>query len=118
MTVKGRISHILPIEKAESHRGKWQKQQFVISTSDDDSFQHQICFVLWGEKIQENKLSLESEVEVNFNLSSREYNGRWYTEAKAWKVNIIKNAQTKDDMKEESDDFDFQFDDFAKKLQF
>ncbi len=28
---------------------------------------------------------METEIKVSFDISSREYNGRWYTEVKAWK---------------------------------
>ena len=76
MTVKGKISQILPLQEGESHRGKWQKQPFVITTGNEaSSYNNNICFILWGDKVSEIKLSLESEVEVHYNLSSREYNG-------------------------------------------
>jgi len=47
-----------------------------------------ICFSLWGEKVDQFLLNEGDEVEVMFDLESREYNGRWYTEVKGWKVNI------------------------------
>ena len=40
----------------------------------------------WGDKIGEFNLQQGKNVEVSVDLESREYNGRWYTDVKAWKV--------------------------------
>ena len=40
----------------------------------------------WGDKIGEFNLKQGDTVEVSVDLESREYNGRWYTDVKAWKV--------------------------------
>ena len=39
-----------------------------------------------GDKIGEFNLQQGENVEVSVDLESREYNGRWYTDVKAWKV--------------------------------
>ena len=39
-----------------------------------------------GDKIREFDLKQGESVEVSVDLESREYNGRWYTDVKAWKV--------------------------------
>ena len=43
--------------------------------------------MVWGDKIGEFNLKQGENVEVSIDLESREYNGRWYTDVKAWKVN-------------------------------
>ena len=40
----------------------------------------------WGEKIDQFNIKHGETVEVSVDLESREYNGRWYTDVKAWKV--------------------------------
>ena len=40
----------------------------------------------WGDKIDQFNLQQGEAVEVSVDLESREYNGRWYTDVKAWKV--------------------------------
>jgi hypothetical protein len=40
----------------------------------------------WGDKINLDSIKPGSQVTVGFDLESREYNGRWYTDVKAWKV--------------------------------
>ena len=34
------------------------------------------------------------EVKVSFDLESREYNGKWYTDVKAWKVEKVQKADS------------------------
>ena len=42
-----------------------------------------------GEKVDQYNLAVGDLVNVAVDLESREYNGRWYTEARAWKVDKI-----------------------------
>ena len=41
---------------------------------------------LWGDKIDQIGLKDNELVTVSFEPESREYNGRWYTELRAWRV--------------------------------
>lgn len=88
LVVKGRISKVLEIESGTSKAGKeWKKQSFVIDTG--DQYNPEICFSLFGEdKINMLRNFGEGqEVEVAFNVSSREYNGKYYHNLDAWKIN-------------------------------
>ena len=40
----------------------------------------------WGDKIDQFNIKHGETVEVSVDLESRAYNGRWYTDVKAWKV--------------------------------
>ena len=40
----------------------------------------------WGDKIDEFNLQQGENVEVSVDLESREYNVRWYTDVKAWRI--------------------------------
>jgi len=31
------------------------------------------------------------ELKIDFDLESREYNGRWYTDVKAWRIELVSN---------------------------
>ena len=42
--------------------------------------------MVWGDKIDEFKIQQGENLEVSIDVESREYNGRWYTDIKAWKV--------------------------------
>jgi len=45
-----------------------------------------VCLHLWGEKVDEHKLSPGDKITASVNVESREYNGRWYTDVRAWKI--------------------------------
>ncbi|MDR1757373.1 MAG: DUF3127 domain-containing protein [Bacteroidales bacterium] len=80
------------IQKLEPQSGigtssgkSWQKQDFVIETLED--FPRKICMNVWGEKLDMlANLSVGDTVVVSFRLESREFNGRWYTDVRAWKI--------------------------------
>lgn len=85
MELKATFVKALPAQCGEGKNGQWIKQEFILKTS--GQFPNEICFALWGEKTDQlNDLREGDEVTVTFELISREYNGRYFTEAKAWKV--------------------------------
>lgn len=86
LSIKGKIQEILNPESGVSRAGKeWQKQEFVIET--DDQYPRKVCFTLFGEKVSLiNGLENGQEVEVSFNVESREYNGKWFHNINAWKI--------------------------------
>ena len=45
-----------------------------------------MCFVVWGDKIDDFQIKENEELEVSIDIESREFNGRWYTDVRAWKV--------------------------------
>lgn len=84
MELSGKIVQLLALQKGEGKNGGWKKQEFVIETS--GNYPKKVCFSLWGDKIDQSPLSEGTAVKVSFDVESREYNGKWYTDAKAWKV--------------------------------
>lgn len=85
MEVKGKLVQKLPVESGESRNGKWEKQQFVIET--DEQYPKKICIMLWGDKLSMLEKVTEGDVlTVSVNIESREYNSRWYTDIRAWRI--------------------------------
>ena len=82
--IKGKIIEILPEKSGQSANGEWRKQEYILDT--ESNYPKKICFMAWGDKIGEFNLQQGENVEVSVDLESREYNGRWYTDVKAWKV--------------------------------
>ncbi|WP_297092609.1 DUF3127 domain-containing protein [uncultured Draconibacterium sp.] len=89
LSVKGKVEQILKPESGVSRAGKeWKKQEFVIET--DEQYPRKVCFTLFGEKVDLiNGLNSGEEIEVSFNLESREYNGRWFHNINAWKIDKV-----------------------------
>ena len=88
LTASGNITKILPIENGISKSGAdWSKLNFIINTSAD--FNPEICFEIFKKEKCDKFLADFQEgdfVKVSFNVSSREYNGKYYHNISAWKV--------------------------------
>ena len=84
LEIKGKIIEILPERSGQSANGEWRKQEYVLETG--SQYPKKICFLAWGEKIDQFNIKQGEIIEVSIDLESREYNGRWYTDVKAWRV--------------------------------
>ena len=89
MEIIGKLIQKLPMQSGISKTGNsWQKQEFVIETL--EQFPRKICANLWGEKTAVlETLSIDDKVVMSFDLESREFNGKWYTDIKAYKLEPI-----------------------------
>ena len=87
LELEGRIARKLNVQTGTSARGAWSKQEFIFEYQ-EGNFPSQICMNVWGEdKVRElDKYQVGDKVKVSFNLSSREFNGRWYTDVRAWRI--------------------------------
>jgi hypothetical protein len=92
MEVKGRVTQLLPQQSGMGKKGPWKKQEFILETQ--SQYPKKICFSIWGDKIDQYNLATGDMVNVFVDLESREYNGRWYTEARAWKIEKGASAGT------------------------
>jgi len=107
LSVKGRISSKLSVENGTSKAGKeWKKQSFLVDTS--AQYNPEICFQLFGEdKIEMlEHYNVGDQVEVSFNLSSREWNGRYFHNVDAWKIEKIADKDSASKEIEEPPIFD------------
>lgn len=85
MEITGKVFRILPLVTGQGRNGEWKKQEFVIEI-ESGQFPKKVCLSLWGDKIDQASLAEGETIKVFFDLESREYNGRWFTEARAWRV--------------------------------
>ena len=95
LSIKGTVKQKLELEQGTSKAGnEWKSQSFVLNTG--AQYNPDICFKLFGEdKIQIlSNINEGEEIEVFFNLSSREWNGKWFTSADAWKIEKSENDNT------------------------
>ena len=94
MNVKGMVIHILKEETGTSKAGKeWKKQDFLIETS--EQFPKKVCFTLFGDKISLlNGVTEGQEVDVYFSIESRDFNGRYFHNINAWKIEVGASTTT------------------------
>lgn len=89
MELEGRIIMILPLSSGVSKNGnEWRKQEYILETN-HSQYPKKVCFNLWGEKIDQFALTEGDNVKVSIDLESREFNGRWYTDVRAWNIEKV-----------------------------
>jgi len=91
MDISGKILQLLPAQEGQGKNGTWKKQEFVLETG--DAYPKKVCIAVWGDKIDIKSFKLGDAVDVSFDVESREYNGKWYTDVKAWKVVAAKQKE-------------------------
>jgi len=89
MKVKGKLVKFLEVQKGTSKAGKeWMKQEFVLNTGDE--YNPEICVSVFGkEKVDGLKQFSEGqELEVEANVYSREWKGRYFHSIDAWQIEV------------------------------
>lgn len=86
MEISGKLFQILAPLTGQGKNGPWKKCDFVIDIP-GERFPKKICFTAWGELVDQIQgMQMGSDIKVSFDLSAREYNGKWYSDVKAWRV--------------------------------
>ena len=93
MEISGRIIQVLPLQSGTSKTGNaWKKQEYVLETK--DNYPRKVKFDFFGERVDQFPLTVGDDVIVSFDLESREFNGRWYTDVRGWKAEKISTGPT------------------------
>jgi hypothetical protein len=87
MQLTGKIVSLLPMQTGTGRNGTWRKQEVILET--EGQYPKKVCVAVWGERIDENQLRIGNNLKVDVDVESREYNGRWYTDVKAWRVEVV-----------------------------
>lgn len=86
MELTGKIIAVLPERGGVSKAGnEWKIQEYVLETM--DQYPRKMMFNVFGaDRIAQFNVQLGEVLTVSFDIDSREYNGRWYNDIRAWKV--------------------------------
>ncbi|HEY0261849.1 MAG TPA: DUF3127 domain-containing protein [Chitinophagales bacterium] len=85
MQLTAKLIQVLPVQTGNGKNGQWKKQDIIVETA-ESQYPKKICISVWGDKISENLLQVGTQLRISFDVESREFNGKWYTDVKAWKV--------------------------------
>jgi hypothetical protein len=86
MQLVAKLIQVMPVQTGMGKNGEWRKQNIILET--DGTYPKKVCVTLWGDKINESVLQVGSVLDVSFDIESREYNGNWYTDLRAWKIDL------------------------------
>lgn len=83
-TITGKLIQVLNAQNITGKNGAMTKQEFVIEVP--GKYPKKVCFTMWGAVVDTFNYERGTEITVSYDMSSREYNGKWYSEIKAWKI--------------------------------
>lgn len=83
--IQGQLIQILPLNSGvgKASGKEWKKQEYILETL--DQYPRKIHFSVWGDRIDPS-YQVGDQVTVWVDIESREFNGRWYTDVKAWRM--------------------------------
>lgn len=95
MEFTGKVIWMGEKRQGTSSAGKaWAAQEYAVQDA-MQQYPRTICFnVLGEEKIKEFNIRLGEELKVYFDINAQEYNGRYFNNVRAWKVERPNAAQT------------------------
>ena len=90
MEIIGKAIAALPVKSGISQKTgeQWQSREYVIETQ--EQFKKRMCFEVFGtDKLKEFNIRDNDLIKVHFDITAREYNGKWYNSIRAWKVEHV-----------------------------
>ena len=85
MELQGKVIAVLPERSGVSARGEWKSQSFVIETH--EQYPKQMVFDVFGaDRLAQFNINTGDEINVSFDITAHEYQGRWFNNIRAWNV--------------------------------
>ena len=85
MDFEGKVLEILPAVTGQSARGTWERQTVVFEQA-NKQFGKEIAVTFMNKAQEVAMLQKGQSYTVSFDIESRNYQGRWYTDVRAWRV--------------------------------
>jgi hypothetical protein len=89
MQFTAKLIQLLPIQTGTGKNGEWKKQEIILET--EGQYPKKVCCSVWGDKISDKQLQIGNLLKIDFDIESREYNSKWYTDVKAFKIEVLNN---------------------------
>ena len=89
MELQGKVIAALPERSGTSARGDWKSQEFVIEYQ-EGQYPRKMVFNVWGaDRLQRFNIQVGQNVLVAFDIDAHEWNGRWFTDIRAFDVRQV-----------------------------
>ncbi len=94
LEITGKLVKVMDEVSGQGKNGTWTKREFVIETV-GEQYPKKVCVSAWGDKADNlRNVKPGDEIKVSFNIESREYNERWYTDVRAWRIERVGGGVT------------------------
>jgi hypothetical protein len=88
MEIIGKVVRLGNLVEGTSARGPWRKQELIIET--EEQYPRTVCLICWTNQIDEiQKFAPGQTIKAQIDLSSREFNGKWYTDVRVWRFDPV-----------------------------
>jgi len=89
MELQGKVIAALPERSGTSARGDWKSQEFVIEYQEGQYPRHLVFTVFGADRLQRFNIQVGQNVLVAFDIDAHEWNGRWFTDIRAFDVRLV-----------------------------
>lgn len=83
---EGLVSTVLPAQTGTSARGEWHSQNVVFEMQNNSPYPRKVSVKFFNKRDEVARLVVGAAYNVTFDIESREYNGRWYTDVIARRI--------------------------------
>lgn len=88
MEITGKVVRLGNLTEGTSARGPWRKQDLIIET--EEQYPRTVCLTCWTNQIDEiQKFAPGQSIKAQIEISSREFNGKWYTDVRVWRFDPV-----------------------------
>ena len=96
MEITGKLIAAMPVKKGVSVKtgNQWMSREYVLEYKTGEYTHHCVFRVFGEEKLRSFNLRKDENVTVYFDIDAHEYNGRWFPELTAYKVEKIGSSPT------------------------
>lgn len=84
MEIKGKIVGVMEEISGNGKNGPWRKKDYILET--ESQYPKKVCLTVWGDKIDQFGMQEGDQVTAGIEIESREFNNKWYTDVRVWKV--------------------------------
>lgn len=91
MEFEGKVLEILPPVSGQSARGTWERQT-VVFEQPNKQYGKELAVTFMNKAQDVATLRVGETYIVSFDIESRKYQDRWYTDVRAWRVQPTQQA--------------------------
>ncbi len=88
---RGKVAQVLPLTSGTSQRGSWSRATVVFEVQ-DGRYTQKIACENTNDAERFSRLSIGQTVKVKADVSSREYNSKWFTSALCFEFEVERTA--------------------------
>ena len=92
MEIVGKVVQLGTLTEGNSPRGPWKKQELIVETV--EQYPKKVCVICWNERVNEaNSFFVGQTLKIQISIESREFNGKWYTDVRAFRFDLDQPVQ-------------------------